>query len=106
MQYLWHLIIVTIIFSLRSGNKPCEILIIPFITTKGKSTTTESHRNVDPAVRNLKFIKLMRTGGEINQNGKEFRFPVLLRMEFPTLMGKSYCNFENIYFWRPTDKNN
>lgn len=79
---------------------------MPLITTKGKSTTTESHKNFDPDVRNLKFIKLMRTGGEINQNGKEFRFSVLLRMEFPILMGKSLCNFENIYFWKPNDKNN
>lgn len=43
------------------GNKPWAILIMSPIAIKSSSTTTENHKNLDPAVRNLKFEPFMRS---------------------------------------------
>lgn len=93
-------------YDILGGNKTWEIVIMPPITKKGNSTTTESNKKLDLPVRNLKFQQLMRSRGEINQSGMEFRFSVILRMEFLAVMGKPVCNFENTYFWGPIDNNN
>lgn len=60
------------------GNKPWDILNMSSITLKSSSTTTESHKELDPAVRNLKFRQFMTIGGEINPNGTEFGVPGII----------------------------
>lgn len=58
------------------GNRPWEILIMMSpITMKSSSTSNESHKKLDPVVRNLMFSLFMGTGGEINQSGTELVIP-------------------------------